>query len=47
MASDPKAPEVMQWPQEQGGEGSEGGDELCSVQAPSVETMVIHLVRSH
>jgi len=47
MAADPKGPEVMEWRQEQGGEGSEGGDELCSVQAPSVETTVTHLVRSH
>jgi len=50
MSSDPKAPEAMEW---QGGEwpgegeGSEGGDELSSVQAPSVETTVTHLVRSH
>ena len=47
MASDPKAPEDMEWRQEQGGEGSEGGDELSSVQAPSVETTVTHLIRSH
>jgi len=47
MASDPKAPEVMDWRQEEGGEGSEGGDELSSVQAPSVETTVTHLVGSH
>jgi len=47
MASDPKAPEVMEWRQEEGGGGSEGGDELSSVQAPSVETTVTHLVRSH
>jgi len=50
MSSDPKAPEAMEW---QGGErpggkeGTEGGDELSSVQAPSVETTVTHLVRSH
>jgi len=50
MASDPKAPEAMEW---QGGERpggqerSEGGDELSSVQAPSVETTVTHLVRSY
>jgi len=50
MSLDPKAPEAMEW---QGGErpggeeGSEGGDELASVQAPSVETTVTHLVRSH
>jgi len=30
-----------------GGEGSEGGDELSSVQAPSVETSVTHRDRSH
>jgi len=47
MASDPKAPEVMEWRQEEGEGGSEGGDELSSVQAPSVETTVTHLVRSH
>jgi len=47
MASDPKAPEVMDWRQAEGGEASEGGDELSSVQAPSVETTVTHLVRSH
>ena len=47
MASDPKAPEVMDWRQAEGGGGSEGGDELSSVQAPSVETTVTHLVRSH
>jgi len=46
MASDPKAPEVMEWRQEQGDGGREGGDELSSVQAPSVETTVTHLVRS-
>jgi len=43
MASDPKVPEAMEW--QEG--GSEGGDELSSVQAPSVETTVTHLVRSH
>ena len=50
MSSDPKAPEAMQWQGGErpgGGEGSEGGDELSSVQAPSVETTVTHLVRSH
>jgi len=47
MASDPKAPKVMEWRQEEGGGGSEGRDELSSVQAPSVETTVTHLVRSH
>jgi len=49
MASDPKAPEVMEWRQEEGGSegGSEGGNELSSVQAPRVETTVTHLVRSH
>ena len=47
MSSDPKAPEAMEW---QGGErpggeeGSGGGDELSSVQTPSVETTVTHLV---
>jgi len=47
MASDPKAPEVMEWRQEEGEEGNEGGDELSSVQAPSVELTVTHLARSH
>ena len=47
MASDPKAPEVMEWRQEEGEGGSEGGDELSSVQAPSGETTVTHLVRLH
>jgi len=49
MASDPKALEVREWRQEEGGSegGSEGGDELSSVQAPRVETTVTHLVRSH
>jgi len=38
MASDPKAPEVIEW---QGGEEvNEGGDELTSAAAPSVETTV-------
>jgi len=47
MSSDPKAREAMEW---QGGErpggeeGSGGGDELSSVQTPSVETTVTHLV---
>jgi len=41
MASDPKAPEVMEW--EAGEEGNEGGDELSSTTAPRVETMVTHL----
>jgi len=47
MSSDPKAPEAMEWQGGEppgGGEGSEGGDELSSVQAPSVETTVTHLV---
>jgi len=43
MASDPKAPEPIEW--QEG--GSAGGDELSAVQAPSVETTVTHLVRSH
>jgi len=49
MSSHPKAPEAMEWQGGErpgGGEGSEGGDELSSVQAPSVETTVTHLVRS-
>jgi len=50
MSSDPKAAEDMegQGGERPGGEeGSEGGDELSSVQAPSVETTVTQLVRSH
>jgi len=45
MASDPKAPEVMEW--QAGEEVNEGGDELSSTAAPSVETMVTHLAPSH
>jgi len=44
MASDPKAPEAMEW---QEGEAPDAGDERSSVQAPSVETTVTHLARSH
>jgi len=44
MTSNPKEPVVMEWRQE---EGDEGGDELSSVQAPSVKTTITHLVRSH
>jgi len=47
MASDPNAPEVIEWRQEEGGGASEGGDELSSVQAPGVKTTVTHLARSH
>ena len=50
MSSDPKGPEAMEWQggeRGEAGEGTEGGDELSSVQAPSVETTVTHLVRSH
>jgi len=47
MASNPKETEVMEWRQEEGEEASEGGDELCSAVAPSVETTVTHLARSH
>jgi len=50
MSSDPKAAEPMEWQGGErpgGGEGSEGGDELSSLQAPSVKTTVTHLVRSH
>jgi len=42
MASDHKAPKVMQW---QEGEAADTGDELTSVQAPSVETTLTHLAR--
>jgi len=44
MASDPKAPEAMEWPE---GEAADAGDELSSVQAPRVETTVTHLPRAH
>jgi len=44
MASDPKAPEAMEW---QVGEAADAGDELSSVHAPSVETTVTHLAQSH
>jgi len=50
MSSDPKALEAMEW---QGGEGAggdegdEGGDELSRTLAPSVETMVTYLARTH
>jgi len=44
MASDPKAPEAMEW---QEGEAADVGDELSSVQAPSVENTITHLARSH
>jgi len=44
MASDPKAAEAMEW---QEGEAADAGDELSSVQAPSVETTVTHLARAH
>jgi len=50
MSSDPKAPEAMEWQAGEppgGEEESDGGDELSSVQAPSVETTVTHLIRSH
>jgi len=50
MSADPKASEAMEWQGGErpgGGERSEGGDELSSVQAPSVQTTVTHLVRSH
>jgi len=47
MASVPKAPEVIEWRQEEGEEGKEGGDELSSAAAPNVETTVTHLARSH
>jgi len=46
MSSDPKAPEDMEWGRG-GEEGSEGGDELSCVQAPSVETTITHVVRSY
>ena len=40
MASDPKAPEAREC---QEGEAAYVGDELSSVQAPSVEPTVTHL----
>jgi len=45
MASDRKAPEVME--SQVGEEGKEWGDELSSAAAPSVETTVTHVARSH
>ena len=47
MASDPKAPEVMEWRQEEAEKENEGVDELSSVHAPSVETTVTEVARSH
>ena len=46
-ASNPNVPEVIEWQQEEGEEGNERGDELSQASAPSVETMVTHLVRSY
>jgi len=46
MASDPQAPEVIEWRQA-GEDGNEGGDKLSSAAAPSGETTVTHLARSH
>jgi len=46
MISDPKAPEVIEWPAGQD-DGEEGDDELSRNPAPSVVTTVTHLVRSH
>jgi len=47
MASDPKAPELMEWQQGDQGVGAEGGDQLSRTSAPSVETRVTHLARTH
>jgi len=47
MASDPKAPEVMEWRQEEGEEVNQEGDEHPSVAAPIVPTTVTHIARSH
>ena len=44
MASDPKAPVAIEW---QEGEAADAGDEVSSVQAPSVETTVTHQARTH
>jgi len=44
MAFVPKAPEAIEWPE---GEAADAGDELSSVQVPSVETTITHLARSH
>jgi len=46
MASDPKAPEVMEWQQGEQGKG-EGGAKRSRTSAPSVETTVTHLARTH
>jgi len=53
MSSDPKAPEAMKWQAGEGAggdevdEGHETGDELSRTSAPSVETTVTHLARTH
>jgi len=50
MSSDPKAPEAMEWQAGQGvggDEENEGGDELSRTSAPTVETTVTHLARTH
>jgi len=44
MASDPKVLEAMEW---QEGEAPDAGDELSSIQAPSVETTITHLAQTH
>jgi len=44
MACDPKGLEAMEWQER---EAAHAGDELSSVQAPSVETTVTHLAWSH
>jgi len=44
MASDPKEPEAMEW---QKGEAADGGDPLSRTSAPSVETTVTNLARTH
>jgi len=53
MASDAKAPEVIEWRQDEGeegneggDEGNEGGDELSRASAPSVETTVAHMAQA-
>ena len=57
MTSNPQAPEAIEWQREgaedqrrlteEGGQEAEGGDEMSRPSAPSVETTVTHLSRSH
>jgi len=42
MASDPKAPEAMEWEEAEHEREGDAGDELSKTSAPSVETSVWH-----